>query len=227
MFYFSGTRKPDFKSIKKIDYNNYWKERGFSINKKLKEREEIILKFIPNGSKVLDLGSGNSRLPLSLKENGCTVSVGDVSDQVLEGFKKFGIETLHVDLENSSASVGGSYDYIILSEVLEHTSNPEEILVNLKNFTKNFCLTIPNSAFYRYRIHLMFGGRFFTQWVYHPSEHLRYWSHSDFLDWLEALGLVVKKVESSNGLSLLGLPVHKWWPNLFGHQICYFVQTEK
>lgn len=227
MFYFTGTRKPNFSAIQPIDYDEYWRERGFEINKKLKEREEIILREIPKGSKVFDIGAGNSRLPLALKEKGSEVTVGDVSREVLKGFEPHGIKALYVDLEELEAlNLPSQFDYIILSEVLEHMRNPEEILSTLKPFTKYFYLTVPNSAFYRYRLHLMFSGRFFTQWVYHPSEHLRYWSHTDFMDWLKALGFEVVETESSNGLSLFGLSIFKWWPNLFGHQICYLVKSK-
>jgi methionine biosynthesis protein MetW len=228
MFYFNGTRKPDFSSISNLDYDNYWKDRGFSINKSLKEREQIILKEIPPGSTVLDLGAGNSKLPIALKEKGCEVIVGDISDEVLKGFLKHNISTFHINLEEvTKMKFDRNFDYIILSEVLEHIRNPEEILLSLKPYTKYFFLTIPNSAFYRYRFHLMFRGRFFTQWVYHPSEHLRFWSHIDFLEWLRALDLNVIYSKSSNGLSLFKIPLYQWMPNLFGHQICYVADTAK
>jgi len=228
MFYFYNTRKPDFRSIKNLDYDAYWKLRGFSINKKLKEREKIALEAIPTLAKVLDIGCGNSRLPLALKDKGCEVKVADLSEIVLEGFGKFGIKSIQLNLENIQLiSFEESFDYIILSEVLEHTRNPEEILQTLSAYTKQFFITVPNSAFYRYRLHLLLFGRFFTQWVYHPSEHLRFWSHKDFMDWLEALNFEVEFTQSSNGLSILGLLLYKWLPNLFGHQICYLIKPKK
>ncbi len=226
MFHFNGTRQPDFRNIEKIDYDAYWKHRGFVINKKLKEREVIILNEIPANSRVLDVGCGNSLLPVRLKEKGAMLEVADISTIVLDGFAAHGITSVQLDLEKiSSLKLSKTYDYIILSEVLEHLTNPEDVLEALKSHTKKFVLTIPNSAFYRFRLHLMFFGRFFTQWVYHPSEHVRYWSHSDFKDWLAARGLRLLKSEASNGLSILSLPLYRWWPNLFGHQICYIVEV--
>lgn len=228
MFYFHNTRKPDFSSIKNLDYNAYWRSRGFSINKKLKEREVVALETIPTSSKVLDIGCGNSKLPLMLKDKGCQVKVADLSEVVLEGFSKFGIKSVQLDLEKTKTiSFEEQFDYIILSEVLEHTRNPEDILKTLATYTEHFFITVPNSAFYRYRLHLLFFGRFFTQWVYHPSEHLRFWSHKDFMDWLRALDFEIEFTQSSNGLSLFGLPFYKWLPNIFGHQICYLIKPKK
>lgn len=231
MFYFPNTRKPDFKNIKSIDYNHYWQDRGFALNKNLKEREKIILDFIPFKSKVLDVGCGNSYLPVALKDKGCEITVADVSSEVLKGYSQFNIDGLVIDLEKVSQfeSDLSRYDYVILSEVLEHTKNPEEVIAVLSKHADNFLITIPNSAFYRYRFHLMFVGRFFTQWVYHPSEHLRFWSHIDFLDWLSALYLQLRKSKASNGFTLFGLVpwLKDWWPNLFGHQIVYFCSVKK
>jgi hypothetical protein len=68
----------------------------------------------------------------------------------------------------------------------------------------------------------MFGWRFFTQWKSHPSEHLRYWSHKDFLDWLSAMNLDVVRAKASNGFELKDI-----WQNLFGHQICYLTKKRK
>src|SRR5665213_2001521 len=114
MFYFSNTRKPDFKNISTIDYDEYWRERGFAINNKLKEREEIILRDISAGSRVLDIGCGNSLLPIKLKEKGCDVSIADLSGEVLKGYKEHGIDGIKLDLQGiTDSSVQGMFDYII------------------------------------------------------------------------------------------------------------------
>lgn len=226
MFYFFCARKPNFSAVERIDYNEYWRERDFTINKKLKEREVIILEWINSKARVFDIGCGNSLLPSKLKEKGCEIKVGDISSLVLAGQEKQGIKGIVIDLEDIKAmEKNEKFDYIILSELLEHTKNPEEIIYELKKNTDYFIITIPNSAFYRYRMHLLLNGRFFTQWVYHPSEHLRYWSHIDFLDWIEALNLKVVKSQASNGLTVGGFKIFNYWKNLFGHQICYLIKT--
>jgi len=216
---------PRFPKIGKIDYSDYWRDRGFQINSRLKEREVIMQHLVPRGSKVFDIGCGNSRLPIVLaKEKACTVTVGDVSPIVLDGFRAAGIGAQVIDLSRiGEAQVDSSYDIIIMSEVLEHMANPEEIIQKLTPHTKRFLLTIPNSAFYPFRLRLFFGGRFLKQWVHHPSEHVRFWSHSDFLEWLGVQGLSVEQAIPSNGLSVRGLfPWLKdFLPNLFGHQIVY------
>ena len=179
--------------------------------------------IVPTGARVLDIGCGNSRLPIALREKGCTISVGDVSPIVLDAFKKEGVGTSVTDLNNVRNLQIGHYDFIIMSEVLEHMTNPEEIIAALKSHTAQFLLTIPNSAFYPFRLRLFFGGRALKQWVHHPSEHVRFWSHSDFLEWLGVQGLILEKAIPSNGFSFFGYApfLKNIWPNLFGHQIVY------
>lgn len=221
MFYFPNTRKPDFRTAKRLDYDEYWRTRGFDILPKLKEREVIMLEQIPKGSSVLIVGCGNSRLPLDLRDKGCTVEVGDLSEVVLAGLLKEGIKGIKFDLTKPAENaLTKNYDHIILSEVLEHVPFPEDAIDVLKHQARHLFISLPNSAFYRYRLHLMFAGRFFTQWVHHPAEHLRFWSHADFLDWLAAQDLVVEQSWSSNGPFLKNL-----WPNMFGHQMVYLCKS--
>ncbi len=226
---YAWTRKPDFRNIRHIDYDEYWRTRGLSVNASLKDREKLMLERIPEGSKVLDIGCGNSRLPVELKAKSVSIEVADLSTSVLVLFAKHNIPARTLDLEHLDCATLQTYDYIILSEVLEHTTNPEEIIATLLPHTTRFLITIPNSAFYRYRFHLMFAGRFFTQWVHHPSEHVRFWSHIDFLEWLSAQGLTVEESVASNGFSFFGLMpfVKNLHKNLFGHQILYVCSTEK
>lgn len=229
MFSSPWIRKPDFRNIKEIDYDDYWKYRGWELNKKLKPREQVMFDIITQGSRVADVGCGNSLLPIKLKDKDCEVSVYDISKIVLDQYKKLGIDGFAIDLEKAGEiKLPGRFDYLILSEVLEHTRNPEEIIKALKPYAKHFLITVPNSASYQFRYGLMFRGRFFTQWVYHPSEHLRYWSHVDFLDWLDALGLKVIETPVSEGFSLRGLLpwLPSVWKNLLGFRMVYHCKVE-
>jgi len=230
MFTSPWIRKPDFYNLKDIDYDDYWRFRGWKLNGKLKPREHIMLDIIPASARVMDIGCGNSLLPIKLKEKGCTVSVGDISKIVLDQYQTRGIHGVFVDLEKiDSFKLETRVEYMILSEVLEHVRNPEQIIRMLKPHTDYFLLTVPNSAAYQFRYGLMFRGRFFTQWAYHPSEHLRYWSHIDFLDWLDAMGLDVVATPVSDGFSFRGLL--PWlpglWKNLLGYRMVYYCKVRK
>lgn len=215
---FSGVKLENF------TYDDYWTGRDFKIRKKLLEREEIFLNWIDRGSSVLDVAVGNSYLPVALKEQkGCAVKVYDLAEKVIDEYKKYGIEAEPKSIYDTIKETGKKYDVIVMSEILEHLPKPEDIVRKISDRAKYLIISVPNSAFYRFRLRLLFG-RFLKQWVMHPSEHLRFWSHIDFLDWLSALGFEVVKTEASNGLDVGPLKLFKYFPNLFGHQMCYLVK---
>ncbi len=229
MFLSPWIRKPDFPKNGRFNYGSYWKKRGWRVRNSLRPREVMILSEIPEGSRVIDIGCGNSRLPVALKEKGIDIEVADVSKEVLCGYESFGIVGREIDLEKiSDVVITKPYDYIIMSEVLEHTTNPEEIILKLAKYTKYFIFTIPNSAAYMFRYGLLIRGRFFTQWVMHPSEHLRFWSHIDFLDWLVAMGLRLEKTKVTDGFTFRG--IIPWlpdlWRNFLGFRMMYVCSTK-
>lgn len=228
MFYFQGTRRPNFNNISDNIYSTYWQGHGSKLRKKLMEREEIFLNWINASSRVLSIGCGNSRLLLDLKtQKNCQVFGIDIEPTVVECLKNNGISAVCEDATKKDFNPlllfdnVSHFDYIILSAFLEHLVLPESLLNNIKTLSDYFLISVPNSAFYRYRLGLLFNGRFFTQWALHPAEHLRYWSHIDFLDWLKALGFNILKVKSSNGPQKL----KDIWPNMFGHQMCYLTKV--
>src|SRR5229473_3420304 len=58
-----------------------------------------------------------------------------------------------------------AFDYVVLSEVLEHLPLPEELLAALRPSAPRFLVSLPNTAYIFYRVGLALLGRFPTQWV--------------------------------------------------------------
>ncbi len=218
-----------FKDIQsgEFNYEAYWNARDVAIRKRLRDREEIFFNWIAAGSAVLDVAAGNSLLPQILKEKkNCRVAVYDISKKAVESQKGQGVSAEVTNLSSDVFHLVQDYDYIILSEILEHLPLPEKLIKKIVPHAKFFVISIPNSAFYRFRLQLL-GGRFFKQWAAHPSEHLRFWSHKDFMEWLDALGLAVLDTRASNGLDMGSLKMYRWFPNLFGHQMVYLCRKKK
>lgn len=205
-----------------FDYEAYWGKRDVEIRKKLLDREEIFFNWIAPESRVLDAAAGNSLLPQILKERkNCSVTIYDISKKAVESQKGQGVLAEIADLSSDAFHLWHDYDYVILSEILEHLPFPEKLIKKIVPRAKFLVISVPNSAFYRFRAQVAFGGRFMRQWVAHPSEHLRFWSHTDFLEWLSALGLEVVETKASNGLDVGPLKIYRWFPNIFGHQMVY------
>lgn len=209
-----------------FDYKVYWKNRDVKIRQRLLEREEIFFDWIKPKIKVLDIAAGNSGLLSSLKKDKmCEVHAFDISQEVVDAQNEAGVIAEKRDISLDDFNVADTYDALILSEILEHLPLPEALMKKIASKAKFFLVSVPNSAFYKFRLQLLFG-RFLKQWIFHPSEHLRFWSHYDFLDWVDAMGFDVVKCEASNGLDIGPFKFYKYMPNLFGHQICYLLKTK-
>ena len=116
-----------------------------------------------------------------------------------------------------------TYDTILISEVLEHIAEPERVVTGVRDHVGlRLILTFPNIAYLPHRLRLLFGS-FPVQWGWHPGEHLRFWSLSDFTWWLDQLGYEVVSVQASNGVR--GLATLR--PSLFGNQIVVVARPRK
>jgi methionine biosynthesis protein MetW len=142
----------------------------------------------------------------------------DVSQEAIKLARARGIHAEVADI--ASWQIDQEYDYIILSEVLEHLVNPEEVIAQVRpRFRKALIVSIPNIGYYPHRLRLLLG-RFPLQWVLHPAEHLRYWTVVDFVEWIGQFGLQAVDVRSSNGLPIL----HRLWPNLLSNQVIFVIR---
>jgi len=212
--------------LSSFDYKVYWKNRNVKIRQRLLERERIFFDWVKPKTKVLDIAAGNSSLLSSLKKDKmCDVRAFDISQEVVDAQNNAGVSASVRDVSSDNFNISDKYEFIILSEILEHLPLPEMLMKKMAGKSEFFLVSIPNAAFYKFRLQLLFG-RFLKQWVFHPSEHLRFWSHRDFLDWVDSMGFDVVECEASNGLDVGPVKFYKYMPNMFGHQICYLLKLK-
>jgi len=207
-----------------IFYNDYWKSRGQS--KGLRLRYQIILDWIKPESTVLDLGGGDGHLAQILKkEKNCQPTVLDIAQSALEIAENRGLATIKASLIDKLPIADNAFDAVILSEVLEHLAEAEEVLSEAKRVSKEFIyVTVPNTGYFKYRLQLLFG-RFPKQWLISPREHLRFWTLADFKKMVsaggpnhpESLGLEIVKMKASAGRRYL----RDLWPSMMAEQLCF------
>jgi methionine biosynthesis protein MetW len=128
---------------------------------------------------------------------------------------------LDVDLADLNRPVveflSAHYDHVILSEVLEHLHDPERLLRELRSFVReSLLISIPNTGYIEHRLRLLMG-RFPLQWLVTPGEHLRFWTHRDFLWWAKELGFEIRRYIPYEGIPW----ARSIWPNLCASSIVY------
>lgn len=104
-----------------------------------------VRRYVPHGSRILDVGSGRGELLKRFSENGYDVYGCDVDETCVGLGGRYGkVEKLDIE-EVAPDKFDGDFDCIVLSHVLEHVEHPKESLVRLASMSKGFIVvSIPN-----------------------------------------------------------------------------------
>lgn len=210
--------------IKPISYDEYWLRRGDErVDSITLSRSKIFESWISDGSMVLDVGCGNGNIMAYLAKKSYSFFVGiDVSLTACRFSSKKGFDVVQATADKLPFR-SRSFDHALCSEVLEHTLNSEEVLLEIERVAKKEVLiAIPNSGYWIYRFRLLLG-KFPVQTLI-PTEYVRFWTLSDFRVFAKRLGFQVLEVKAADGfyLSLL----RRLWPSLFGFRLCFLLSKK-
>ncbi|MGC6512114.1 MAG: methionine biosynthesis protein MetW [Parvibaculales bacterium] len=146
------------------------------------DRMDLLLigDLIAQGSRVLDIGCGGGDLLALLKSTkaidgrGLEISQRNVNACVSRG--------LAVVQGNADTDLGqypdAGFDYAILSQTLQATQKPEDVLLQLARISRKIIVSIPNFGYWRVRLNLMSSGRMprtdtlDAEWYNTPNIHL-------------------------------------------------------
>jgi methionine biosynthesis protein MetW len=201
------------------DFDEYWDRRG-NIPVVF-QRWVVAARLLPQGARVLDLGSGSGDFLHHLREvRPDVVAVGsDSSQRAREMTSESGFEVL--DLDAGADPLPEGFDVITAFEVLEHIVEAEHAIQRWSAAAPLVIISVPNVGYVGSRIRLALFGRFpVTNCVYHIKEHVRHWTLKDFREWTARLGLRVTHVEAQYGAPGL----RRLWPGLFAKGLVYRVE---
>ena len=147
----------------------------------------------------------------------------DISETALRKCKEKGIDAIKLDLERDYKKISqlGTFDYVLLMEVLEHLKNPEKVIKeSLKIAKEGVIITLPNIGFLRWRVQLMLG--YFPRQSY---THLHFWTINDFKIFLKIVAPEAKILDFK--YISLPTPLAKLSPNLFAWQQAWFIRSRR
>lgn len=230
---YNGLRRlfsyPETARVGIVNYDDYWDKKAQSgmgiLSPWRLKRAQVFASVVQPGERVLDLGVGDGALLRYLIDSRRIEGYGlDVSQKAVDFCRAHGLKVDLADINLPISEViaqhygmDAVFDYVILSEIIEHLPDPETLLNNLRpHIRKGFIISIPNTGFHQHRLRLL-TGRFPLQWVVTPGEHLRYWTRADFRWWARQLGFRVQRefpYEGTPGLKDV-------WPSLFAAAFVY------
>jgi methionine biosynthesis protein MetW len=120
---------------------------------------ELIASWIPERSRVLDLGCGDGVLMAGLAAtNGASGYGVEIDDANVLASVKNGVHVLQTDIESGLASFeDGSFDFVILSQTLQAMRNAESVLNEMLRVGREGIVTFPNFGYWRHRLDILRG----------------------------------------------------------------------
>ena len=163
---------------------------------------EIDKKF-ENKAEILDVGCGWGLALQFFKKKGYDCYGFDPAKEAVEYGCKKGLKIKHAGLKSLDVFDGKKFDIISLFNVLEHMSDPVEVIKQIKKIIKKngiLVIDVPNE-FNEFQL----SGRDthkLNDWWIAPPNHLNYFSRDSLVNLLEKFDFEVKICEASFPLEM-------------------------
>ena len=190
----------------------------------------LIAEMVKPGARVLDIGCGDGTLLRLLADKrdvdgrGIELSQAGVNSCVAQG-----LSVIQGDADTDLAYYPDlAFDYVILSQTLQATYSPRQVLEQLLRIGKRAIVSFPNFGHWRVRTQLLFGGKMPRtdnlpdRWYDTPNIHLC--TIKDFLGLCRDVGAKVERAVALNAYgSKLGVSMPLFMQNLFGEQAVFLL----
>ncbi len=121
----------------------------------------LIAQHIAPGTRVIDVGCGEGDLMAALRdEKGIDARGLELERERVAAAMARGLSVIQGDANLDLADYPeGAFDYAILSQTLQTTVRPDQVIDQLLRIGHRAFVSFPNFAQWRIRLALMFGGR--------------------------------------------------------------------
>ena len=201
-----------------------------SVNSALRVDFEVIADLVPRGAKVLDVGSGDgSLLELLIDRREVDGRGLELSQQGVNECVARGLSVVQGDADHDLVHYPDrSFDYVVLSQTIQATRNPKQVLDQLLRIGRHAIVSFPNFGYWRVRGSLMFRGRMPVTrdlpYSWYDTPNIHFCTLQDFVSLTREVGATTERVEVLNGAGskiAISLPWAMW--NLFGQQAVFLL----
>ncbi|WP_279356301.1 methionine biosynthesis protein MetW [Methylobacterium indicum] len=193
----------------------------------------VMLNLVEPGSRVLDVGCGDGSLLALLRDRRGVDGRGiELSREGVNACLAHGLPVIQGDADTDLAAYpDDAFDYVILSQTIQATRQPKDVLEHLLRIGRHAIVSFPNFGHWRVRSELLLRGRMPVTdtlpdpWYATPNIH-----HCTIRDFVGLCRLVGARIERASALDASGHPMRfalPWWVwNLVGTQGVFLLRRE-
>ncbi len=158
----------------------------------------LIAELVPPGSRVLDVGCGDGALMAALRARGVDARGLEISSEGVAAAVSKGLSVVQGDADTDlGAYPDDAFDYAVLSQTLQATRAPVEVLDELLRIGRRAIVSFPNFGHWRVRLSLLWGGRMPSTRTlpspWYETDNIHLCSIDDFRALIADKGLMVER----------------------------------
>ncbi|MGO9893605.1 MAG: methionine biosynthesis protein MetW [Bryobacteraceae bacterium] len=188
----------------------------------------IIGEIVPHGAKVLDLGCGEAELLewLAVHKGVDARGVEISADKVKRAIAR-GVSVFQGDINEGLADYpDGAFDYVILSQTLQETLHPRQVLHEMARVGRHVIVAFPNFGHWRVRLAMLTSGRAprtsLFPYAWYESPNIHFLTVQDFEELADLETLEVERRYFLSGHRKVG-----WMPNLAAEVAVFLLRAPK
>jgi methionine biosynthesis protein MetW len=189
----------------------------------------VVSDMVEPGSRVLDVGCGDGELLRLLETRGVDGRGIELSREGVNECVAKGLAVVQGDADTDLEDYpDDAFDYIILSQTLQATRRPREVLEHMLRIGRNGVVSFPNFGHWRIRLQIFFGGHMphtdNLPYAWWETPNIHFCSIKDFRELCQATGARIEEAVALNAWgSRMRLRMPWWFWNLFGEQAVFLL----
>ncbi|UXN04017.1 methionine biosynthesis protein MetW [Bartonella sp. HY406] len=192
---------------------------------------DVIASLVQPQTRVLDVGCGNgSLLELLIERKKIDGRGVELSQEGVDLCMARGLSVIQGDADSDLIYYPDqAFDYVILSQTLQATHNPKNVLDNLLRIGKHVIVSIPNFGYWRVRASLLFRGRMPVTkelpYSWYDTPNIHFCTIEDFLDTVRELnGNIEERVVLKRSGERVSFRLPEAALNMFGQQAVFLLR---